>query len=199
VPHHLVAQFLVPARQAVRTYAVPRSIRRFRVRTQVLNRTTGGDPPGTYYLLEDLQNLARRDLSLELAERRARHKRLVDRYGSALPKGHEKLTEEQIALYFEIQDLVQAGEIIRAEDHPLVPSIYCARNMLDWLQKQAPHLIMTCPVTHGEYVRQLNGFEDLVDIPGFWHAVESTLGGGVWLRKLVTSPKVQAAALISAI
>jgi len=195
-PHHLMAQFLLPARQAVRMYTIPDNIKPFRVRTQ---NASDGDPAGKYYLLTDLQTLAPRDLKHELAERRARHKRLVDRHGSALPDGHERLTDEQIEVYFEIQDLVQAGEIVQAEQHPLMPSSFRARTMLDWIQKEAPHLVKTCPVTKQIYVCRLEGFEDLVALPGFWHAVESAVGEGAWLRRLVTCPKVQAAALISAI
>ena len=198
-PEHLVAKFLMPARIAVRTYVVPTEIQRFRIRTQAVDSYSEEDPPGTYYRLRDLQNLAQRDLKCEIAERRAREQRLVARYGSALPAGHEKLTDEQIAVYFEIQDLVQQGELIRADDHPLLPPDYHAREMLSWIQAEAPHLTATCPVTRHVYVRRLDGFEDLVDIPGFWRAVESTLGVGDWLRRLLICPRVQAAALISTI
>lgn len=97
------------------------------------------------------------------------------------------------------QDLVQAGEFIQAEHHPLMPPAYHGHIMVNWLRTDAPQLIKTCPVTRQNYVRKLDGFEDLVDIPGFWHTVEATMGGGTWLRKLVTCPQVQAAALISAI
>jgi hypothetical protein len=196
---HLVPEFLIPARQAVRTYSIPRGITPFRVRTQNAKGPSDGDPSGKYYLLTDLQNLAPRDLKSEREERRARHDRLVQRYGNALPRGYETLTDAQIALYFEIQDLVQAGEIIKVEKHPLMPGSYRARDMLAWIQEEAPHLVMTCPVTGHPYLRRMDGFEDLVDIPGFWHAVESVVGDGAWLRKLITCPKVQVAALISAI
>jgi hypothetical protein len=198
-PEHLLPTYLMPSAQAVRTYVIPSGIQPFRVRTQRAAAPSNEDPPGSYYLVADLRNLVARDLNKERAERRARNKSLVDRYGGALPKGYEKLSEEQIALYFEIQDLVQTGELIQAEHHPLMPPSYHGRFIVDWLRKQAPQLIKTCPVTRQNFVRRLDGFEDLVDIPGFWHAVETTLGGGTWLRKLITCPKVQASALISAI
>jgi hypothetical protein len=198
-PEHLIPMHLMPASQAARTYIIPPGIGPFKVRTQQVAAPSDEDPPERYYLVADLRNLAARDLKKEREERRARIKRLVDRYGSALPKGYEKLSDEQIALYFEIQDLVLTGEFIEAEHHPLMPPSYHGQFIEDWLRKQAPQLIKTCPVTGQNYVRKLDGFEDLVDIPGFWDAVESTLGGGTWLRKLITCPKVQAAALISSI
>jgi hypothetical protein len=50
------------------------------------------------------------------------------------------------------------------------------------------------------HVRRLDSFEELADIPGFWAAIESAFNGNRgWLRKLVTCPKVQAAALINAL
>jgi hypothetical protein len=58
---------------------------------------------------------------------------------------------------------------------------------------------MTCPVTKKDYIRRLESFEDLPEIPGFWQAVASAFGSGAWLRKLVSSPKARTAALISAI
>ncbi len=75
--------------------------------------------------------------------------------------------------------------------------------IIEWLQKEAPHLVKTCPVTQQIYVRRLDNFGDLANIPGCWHAIESALrpavGDGAWLRALVTCPKVQTAALIDAI
>jgi len=198
-PHYLVPQYLVSARQAARTYAVPGNVTRYRVRTQEAATASDGDPVGNYYLLADLQNLSARDLKRERAERSARYQRLVDRYGAVLPAGYEKLTDEQIALYFEIQGLVCEGEIILAESHPLLPVGYHASRLLDWIQKAAPHLVMTCPVTRQVYLRRMDGFDELVDIPGFMQAVQTVFGGGPWLLKLILCPKVQAAALISAI
>jgi hypothetical protein len=194
---------LVPARQAVRTYAIPDNITAFRVITlnPAVNSEVG--PPGKYYLLADLQNLAQRDLKLEREERSAREKRLVARYGAALPPGHQKLTDAEIALHFEIQDLLGQGQIINAENHPLLPGGCSTWRIEDWLRKEAPHLIKTCPVSKESYVHRLESFEDLADIPGFWEAIESAFEPVVkkkeWLRKLVTCPKVQAAALISAL
>ena len=57
-PHHLIEKFLMPARQAVRIYAVPRTLRPFRVRTRSVTHPSDGDPPGNYYLLSDLRKLA---------------------------------------------------------------------------------------------------------------------------------------------
>jgi hypothetical protein len=198
-PQDLVLHFLISARQAVRKYAIPADLSSFRVRTQKVFGSSDEDPVGTYYLLEDLEGSPPRDLKRELAERRARHKRLIDRYGSALPGEAEKLSDEDIALYFELQDLVQSGEFIRAQDHPLMPTSYILREIVDWLKAKAPQLVLTCPLTEAVYIRSLNGFEDLADIPGFWHAIEAAVNEGPWLRKLVTCPKVQAAALVSAI
>lgn len=91
------------------------------------------------------------------------------------------------------------GEIIRFEKHPLMPNSYRRQSMLDWVREEATQLIRTCPATQQVYLKRLDSFADLADIPGFWHAIESAVGAGDWLRRLVTCPKVQEAALISAI
>ncbi len=199
-PQKLIKQFLVPCRQAVRKYVIPRSVDNFRVLTQSLREASEADPPGRYYRLADLQNLAERDLHQERAERLARKQRLVERYGDLLPDGYEALTDEEIGRYFQVQDLVQVGEIIEAEHHPLLPGGYRVRVMVEWLQKQAPDLVLTCPVKKRTYIRTLDRFEDLIHIPGFWAAVEQTFeSAGPWLRKLITCAQAQQAALISAI
>ena len=197
-PKHLVSRFLVPATRAARTYAIPANIRPLPVLTCEDDTLWGEDRPRTWYLRADIQNLPRRDLKREREERQARHKRLVDLYGSKLPPGYTKLTDEQIAAYFQVQDLVQAGELVEPAQHPLMPR-YSTHIIVDWIQKQAPHLITQCPVSQKIYLRQMNRFEDLVEIPGFWQAVESVVGEGTWLRRLITCPSVQAAALVSAI
>jgi hypothetical protein len=192
-PQPLLPTFLLPAGQAVRKYAIPGNITPFNV--------VGS--PGKYYLLADLQNLAPRNYKREREERSARQSRLVERYGTALPQGYERLTDAEIGLYFEIRDLQQQGEIIRVENHPLMPGGHFTRPIIDWLRKEASHLIKTCPVSRQSYVRRFDSFEDLADIPGFWPAVESAFvssgGNREWLRKLVACPKAQAAALISAL
>jgi hypothetical protein len=71
-PQHLMSQFVVAVRKAVRAYAIPGYITPFRIRSDA-------DAPGKYYLLSDLKNLAPRDIKREREERDARHKRLVDR------------------------------------------------------------------------------------------------------------------------
>jgi hypothetical protein len=192
-PQPLMPTFLLPAGQAVRKYAIPGNITPFNV--------VGS--PGKYYLLADLQNLAPRNYKREREERVARQRRLVDRYGAALPQGYERLTDDEIALYFDIQDLQKQGEVISVGNHPLMPGGHFNPPIIDWLRKEAPHLIKTCPVSKQSYVYRLDSFEALSDMPGFWEAVESafkSIGGKKeWLRKLVTCPKVQAAALISAL
>ncbi len=93
-PRHLVPKYLMPAGHAARAYVIPPGIRPFKVRTQTAAAASNEDPSGSFYLVADLRNLAARDLKKERAERRARNKRLVNRYGSALPKGYEKLSDE---------------------------------------------------------------------------------------------------------
>jgi len=41
--------------------------------------------------------------------------------------------------------------------------------------------------------------EELTTLPGFWKAVEETLREGPWLRMLMLSPEVRAAAIAHAI
>jgi hypothetical protein len=197
-PRHLVQNFLMSTQQAGRTFTVPDKLKRFKVVVESGVEPSDATMPGSYYLLTDLQNLPTRDLKREREERAARRKRIVDRYGSALPAHYEKFTDEQIASYFEIQDLAQQGEFIPVREHPLMPG-YRYGGMIEWIQVEAPHLVRKCPLTGQEFLRRMESYEDLAEIPGFWAAIESTLGGEGWLRKLVTCPKVQAAALISAI
>ena len=178
---------------------IPNRVTSFRGRPQSVAGSSAADPPGTYYLLDDLRNLARRDLRQELAERRVREKHLVERYGSDLPKNYKQFTDEQIEFYFKIHDLLRTGEIIKAKDHPLLPGEFNTGAMVEWLLRAAPNLVMICPITQQAYVFRLNGMEDLVAIPGFWEAVESTFGAGNWLGKLVTCPEARAAAVVSAI
>jgi hypothetical protein len=198
-PPDLIPKFLVPARRAVRDRVIPRTVTSYCVRTQKVTGPSDADPPGTFYLISDLCNLPSRNLKQERAERLAREKRLRERYGTALPHNYETLTDEQIECSFTVQALIETGEIIEAERHPLLPTSYRVMGIVRWLQKEAPHLVVVCPVTNKVYVRQVGSMEDLADIPGFWQAVESALGEGPWLRKLIISPKVQTAALISAI
>lgn len=199
-PRHLIPQFLIPARKAVRDYTIPHTVQSFRVRTTSVSATSDKDPAGKYYRLTDLHNLPKRDLRRERAERLAREQRLLNRYGNSLPDDFETLTDEEIDLFIRVGDLVKAGEFIEATEHPLLPRQYGTAHWVKWLQEAAPDLVVTCPVTKTAYIRRLADLEELVNIPGFWKTFESAYGEwGSWLKKLIICPAVQQAALISAI
>ena len=198
-PHPLIGTYLLSVAQAARTYRVPFNLKRYLVRTVEPGSQKETDLAGAFYLLSDLTTLPRRDLRLERAERKARHQRLVTRYGSDLPSDYEKHTDEELSFYFQLKEWVARGEVVPAADHPLLPSTYRQRSFVAWLRKAKPDLVVTCPITRKDYVRLLAGMEELAALPGFWKAVEETLGEVTWLRQLMLNQAVRAAALADAI
>lgn len=199
-PQTLIVTYLLNSAKAVRAYRIPGEVEKYEVQT--LDPTTKKllNLPGMYYQLSDLASLPRRDLRQERADRKARHERLIARYGPDLPADYQRYTDEDLENYYTIKELVARGEIVPTVNHPLLPEInYRQDGFLEWIKEVQPDLVLRCPISGRHYLRPISGMEALADLPGFWPTVERILGQSSWVRSLILNPSVQAAALAHAI
>jgi len=199
-PLPLIRTCLLPSAKAVRAYRIPSEVQKYTVRT--LDPTTAEevDLPGKYFQLSDLASLPARDIRQERADRKARDERLIARYGPDLPADYQQFTDEDLETYYRIKELVAQGEIVPTTGHPLLPQPkYWCGDFLEWIKEVAPDRVVTCPITKQKYLRSIAGMDELAKLPGFWAAVERTLGQTSWVRSLILEPSVRAAALAHAI
>ena len=196
-PEHLVGNYLLPAAEAARNYQLNAKLTKYRICT--LDAVTREERflRGNYYLLADLTALPRRDIRRERAERIARQKRLIDRYGPDLPETYEQFTDEELEAHFRMEDMRVRGEIIEAKDHPALPKVWYRNSIrfMDWIKEARPEAVMRDPIAERNYVQASLRIEDMAGLPGFWEAVEATLDVSAWLRSLILCPQVRAAAL----
>ena len=122
------------------------------------------------------------------------------RFGPDLPADYEKYTDQELSQYFAVKELVARGEMIDITTHPALPrGGYTLPDFVDWIKTVKPDLVMSCPITRTQYLHSATVLGDLADLPGFWKAVERTVGLSSWLRNLILDPKVRAAAMAHAI
>lgn len=198
-PESLVDTHLLTASRAARMYRLPPGIKNYEV--QAISREGWNETalPGTFYLVSDLSNLPRRNLRQEREDRVQRRKRLIALYGRDLPTDFERFTDDQLSTFQTLKQRLARGEIQRAKSHPQLPHArYHREQFLDWLKK-ASDLVITCPVTGEVYLRPVGSIDDLAGLPSFWPTVEALLGESSWLRTLILSPTVRAAAVAHAI
>ena len=192
--------YVASAAKAARTYHIPTDLRKYEVRTIEAATKKEMDLPGTYYLLSDLAALPKRDLRQEKADRKARLERLVAQYGPDLPDDYEEHSDQELSTYYKINELIAQGEIIAADQHPLVPNaFYSTDRFLSWIKNIKPDFLVTCPLTGQRHLWAAIDMDQLADLPDFCETVDAVLGEPSFIRKLMLSRKAQAAVLAHSI
>jgi hypothetical protein len=188
-PQHLVDQFFLAAREAGRAYKLD-GICRYTIN---YGGTRVEDLPGQWVLRDDVTGLKARDRRSENQTKQARKEQLEGQFGK-LPKGWEKLTDEQVGQYFLIQDRLVKGELLEFDKSALMPKHWSNVSWFKtWLLAQTR--IVKCPLTSKEYVQNFTSMDELAQVPGFWQALEGGLHEKDWLKALINSRTVQAIAM----
>lgn len=180
-------QFFVSARQASRTHKLEGAAR------YLIRNGDGATEEGTWILKTEISKLKLRNRKEELKNRKARKTLLEATYGT-LPENWHKLTDEQIGLYFSIQQRLERGEIIRCDKSRLFPQHWLHKGeMKSWLGKHGR--LFTCPVSALDYMPNFTTVDEMAEIPGFWQTLENIFGESELLRAFMASQKVQALAI----
>ena len=148
-------------------------------------------------LRADVAGTAMRDHREENKARRERKTELENKYGP-LPKGWEKLTEEEIQQHLNIRQRLARGQMMAFLDCPILPKNWQHRERLrNWLAEKRK--VVTCPLTKEIFIESVRTVEDLAQVPGFLDLLQDVFEEEEWLRAIILSPAVQALALAESI
>ena len=140
-----------------------------------------------------MTKLKPRDRKQEFQSRKARKTSLESTYGK-LPEGWEKLNDEELKLYFSIQQRLEAGEIVPYKKSPFRISDWGDEDeMTSWLTEQK--LMVTCPISSVDCIPNYTSIDEMARIPGFWPMIKHVFGRTHLFQALITSQKVQAMAM----
>jgi len=192
-PAHLIEKFFVPLAKASRTHKTE-GIQSYQIQTREEFHSYA---PGRWVLIEDLAGAEKRDHSEEAKERKERKAGLEQQYGK-MPRGWEKLTDEQVGQYFAIQKKLAAGQLVDVKNSKILPDDFNHKEALkSWLISR--NRIVTCPLTNEAYIVNINTIEELAALPEFYEMLQQLLREKEWLAAIVLSPAIQTAALAESI
>lgn len=185
-PKHL-AKFFTSVKQAARTHQLDKLIK-YRVNTT----GDGSNEFGFFVSNKELALAPIRDPKAEQERLAQREQALTTKYGQALPAGWHEHADAKLDTYFDIINKFTAGELIPLEEFKLIPpDTEDIRQPFDsWLREQ--DLIITCPITRKDYVKNILTIDELAEYPGFFDTLCQACGQKEFLVRVLLSDKIKA-------
>ena len=171
----LANKFLVPVAKARNTYMIE----------GLTKYTITGLSTGKWLLKSDLKAELKRNIKKEHLEQKQRLKQLTSKFGT-LPKGISRLTDAQIALYYDIVKKREAGEVVPINEVTYLPNVTDdCHFFIRWLESSGHAYV--CPWTKAIFISKFNSFDDIVKLPGFVDIMQHIFKNHALLNALMMS------------
>jgi hypothetical protein len=187
IPPQKLDTYFLPVHTATRTHHLDKIVK-YRI-----NLKGNGKPEfGFYVAKKELENAPIKDKQAEKKRIQERADLFQTKYQLPLPENWEEANDQNLHAYFTIQTQLRNGDVIPLSEFQLIPpDTEDVRQPFDsWLRDQ--DIIVTCPISRRDYIKNIISFDELVDIPGFIDTLCQACGQKAFLARILLSDKVKA-------